>query len=279
MSVPNSSCASPFLDLRCATLPAAGSLRRETETAIRAAKLAQVIADARSGADQITSKGGIDLVTAADVACEDRIREELLRVFPDYPIVGEERGGNPVQGQPYWLVDPICGTRHYASNIPLYCHNIALVENGEVTAAAIGVGKSDEILFAERGVGAWIRAGGDRRLAVSDRSNAIWIDGGPRAADVVRQALLLKRWYVWMYSTTLSLAHLADGRISGILHLGPPRIPRVGSVHFAAGCLVAAEAGAIVMDLETGQPWDLLTRSYLLASTPQVQEELMNLLA
>lgn len=255
------------------------SLRRETETAIRAAGLAQVIADSRSGADQITSKGGIDLVTSADVACEDRIREELLHVFPDYPVVGEERGGDPVQGQPYWLVDPICGTRHYASNIPLYCHNIALVENGQVTAAAIGVGKSDEILFAEKGVGAWIRtSSGDRRLAVSDRSNAIWIDGGPRAADIVRQAMLLKRWYVWMYSTTLSLAHLADGRIAGILHLGPPRVPRAGSVHFAAGCLVAAEAGAVVMDLETGQPWDLLTRSYLLASTPQVQQELMNLL-
>jgi hypothetical protein len=25
-----------------------------------------------------------------------------------------------------------------------------------------------------------------------------------------------------MYSTTLSLAHFADGRIAGILHLGPP---------------------------------------------------------
>jgi hypothetical protein len=32
------------------------------------------------------------------------------------------------------------------------------------------------------------------------------------------------------------------------------------------------------MDLETGHPWDLLTRSYLLASTPKVLEELMQLL-
>src|SRR5207248_11697906 len=107
------------------------------------------------------------------------------------------RGGEPVAGQPYWLVDPICGTRHFASNIPLYCHNIALVENGEVTVAAIGVGKTGEILFAEKGEGGGIRtSGSERRLAVSDRSNAIWIDGGPRAAEVVRQAMLAKRWYV-----------------------------------------------------------------------------------
>jgi hypothetical protein len=79
----------------------------------------------------------------------------------------------------------------------------------------------------------------------TDGSNASWIEGGPRAAEVLRQAVLLKRWYVWMYSTTFCLAHLADGRIAGILHLGPPRIARAGSVHFAAGCLVASEAGAL----------------------------------
>jgi myo-inositol-1(or 4)-monophosphatase len=253
-------------------------MRRETETAIQAARFAQEIADSRAGADQITSKGGIDLVTGTDVACEDKIREVLQDVFPDYPVIGEERGGEPMAGQPYWLVDPICGTRHFASNIPLYCHNIALVENGEVTVAAVGVGRTGEILFAEKGAGGRIRtADGERRLAVSDRNHAIWIDGGPRAADVVRQALLWRRWYVWMYSTTLSLAHLADGRISGILHLGGPKTVRAGSVHFAAGCLIASEAGAIVMDLDTGRSWDLLTRSYLLASTPEVREELIHL--
>src|SRR6185436_18305678 len=105
-----------------------GTMRKETEAAIRAATVAQQLADSRVGADDVTSKGGNDLVTAADVACEDAIREELLRSFPDYPVIGEERGGEPIAGKPYWLVDPICGTRMYASNMPLYCHNIALVE-------------------------------------------------------------------------------------------------------------------------------------------------------
>src|SRR5437764_906486 len=90
-------------------------LREETKAAIHAAAIAQQLADSRAGAEQITSKGGIDLVTAADVACEDRIREELLRAFPDYPVIGEERGGEPRADTPYWLVDPICGTRLFAS--------------------------------------------------------------------------------------------------------------------------------------------------------------------
>jgi fructose-1,6-bisphosphatase/inositol monophosphatase family enzyme len=255
-------------------------LRHETEAAIRAARAAQEIADSRAGAEEITSKGGIDLVTAADVACEDRIREELLRAFPEYPVIGEERGGAPVPGNPYWLVDPICGTRLYASNVPLYCHNIALVENGEVTVAAIGMGKTGEILFAEKGQGGWIRTASskDRKLAVSDKSNAIWIDGDARAAEVVRTAMLSKQWYVWLYSSTVALAHLADGRISGILQFAAPATESFGNVHFAAGGLVASEAGAIVLDIETGKPWNLQTRSFFIAATPRMQEELAKLL-
>src|SRR5207244_8077269 len=105
-------------------------MRPETEVAIRAAFIAQGIADSRGGADQITSKGGIDLVTAADIACEDAIRAEITRSFPEYPVIGEERGGAPVDGKPYWLVDPICGTRSFASEVPLYCTNIAFVDRG-----------------------------------------------------------------------------------------------------------------------------------------------------
>lgn len=105
-------------------------MRPETEAAIRAAGIAQRIADSREGADRVTSKGGIDLVTATDLACEDAIRAELTRAFPAYPVIGEERGGSPPAGTPYWLVDPICGTRAFASNVSLYCANIALVENG-----------------------------------------------------------------------------------------------------------------------------------------------------
>jgi fructose-1,6-bisphosphatase/inositol monophosphatase family enzyme len=103
-------------------------MRAETDAAINAARLARRIADSRAGADAVQFKQGIDIVTAADVACEDAIREELARSFPDHPVVGEERGGEPRSGEPYWLVDPICGTRCYASDVPLYCTNIALVE-------------------------------------------------------------------------------------------------------------------------------------------------------
>jgi myo-inositol-1(or 4)-monophosphatase len=254
-----------------------GRLRHETEVAIRAAGIAQKIADSRVGADGITSKGGIDLVTHTDLACEDAIRSELLLAFPDWPVIGEEREGTPQRGKPYWLVDPICGTRSFASNIPLYCSNIALVEDGEVTLASVGIGTTGEILWAEKGRGAHMRKdGADRPIAAEESSNIVWIDGStPHAANTVRQTILSNRWFVWKFSSTLSYAYAACGRIAAAIQFSSrTEVQPMGSVHTAAGCFISREAGAIVTDLEDGGPWQLGTRSHLIAATPKIHREL-----
>jgi myo-inositol-1(or 4)-monophosphatase len=257
-----------------------GRVRRETETAIRAAGIAQKIADSRSGADAITSKGGIDLVTDTDVACEDAIRAELIRAFPEYSVIGEERAGNHQPGKPYWLVDPICGTRAFASNIPLYCTNIALIEDGEVTLAAVGIGTTGELLWAEKGRGAQLRKdGADRRIASEDSSNIVWIDGNTlEAANVVRQTMLSNRWFVWKFSSTLSYAYVACGRIAAAIQFSSHAQP-LGSVHTAAGCFIARESGAIVSDTLDGSPWKLGTRSFLIAATARLHRELSEIIS
>lgn len=254
-----------------------GRLRPETEVAIRASGIAQKIADSRSGADGISSKGGIDLVTNTDIACEDAIRSELLRAFPDWPVIGEEREGTPQAGKPYWLVDPICGTRAFASDIPLYCSNIALVEGGEVTLASIGIGTTGEILWGEKGRGAQMRKDGtDRPIAAQDSSNIVWIDGNtPHAANAVRQTILSNRWFVWKFSSTLSYAYVACGRIGAAIQFSSrTQAQPMGSVHTAAGCFISREAGAIVTDLEDGSPWQLGTRSHLIAATAKLHSDL-----
>jgi fructose-1,6-bisphosphatase/inositol monophosphatase family enzyme len=279
-------------------------MRAETDAAIGAARLGRQLADSRLGADAVRSKEGIDIVTGADVACEDAIRAELLRAFPDYAVVGEERGGEPRGGRPYWLVDPICGTRCYASNVPLYCTNIALVEDGEVTAAAIGIGRSNELLYAERGGGAWLitdggatriehpnRRAGDigivtaddaapeqeqtlQRAVTSDASNVVWIGGrGPAFANFARKIWGDDRWHVWSFTSTVCYAYVAAGRIAGIVHITSTK-RHEPPVHTAAGCLVVQEAGATITDADTGGPWTLDTRSFVIAATPELHREL-----
>jgi myo-inositol-1(or 4)-monophosphatase len=257
-------------------------MRPELEAAVAAVRAAQGRLAGRAGQEQVISKGGRDVVTAADIAAEDAIRDLLLQRFPDYPGVGEERGGRPAAaGKPYWLVDPLCGTRPFASGLPTYCTNIALVEDGEVTAAAIGDGTSADVYLAERGQGAWILDVADlRSIRVGDSSPILWVDPadktmGPwtaHAAEFLRLALLRDRWYLWLLGTTLSFAWLAKGSVVGVIyfHMNAP-------LHCAAGCLVAGEAGAVVTDI-AGAPWSLQSRTFLAASSPALHEDLLALI-
>src|SRR5215216_2813345 len=116
-------------------------MRPETEAALAAVDVGLDLARRRVGADQVTMKGDRDPVTATDVAVEDAVRAALTARYPEWTVVGEERGGEDRIGdRPYWLVDPICGTRNFASHLPLYAVNVALVEGGRVTSAAVGDG-------------------------------------------------------------------------------------------------------------------------------------------
>src|SRR5713101_7842442 len=125
--------------------------RPETLVAIDAVKRALTIARRGVGAEDITAKGGRDLVTVTDVAVEDAVRGIVADAL-SFSVIGEERGGEAsADGSPYWLVDPICGTRNFASGIPLYCVNLALVEAHEITVAVVGDPSTGGIDVAERG--------------------------------------------------------------------------------------------------------------------------------
>jgi myo-inositol-1(or 4)-monophosphatase len=254
-------------------------VRSEIQTAIGIARLAVALADSRQGADDIQSKQGIDIVTAADLAVEDLIRTKLAESFPDHQTVGEERGGVVQSGSPYWLVDPICGTRCYAANLPLYCTNIALVENDVVTAAVVGIGRSDEILYAERGSGAWLLTSERTasQIRVSDKSRGLWIGGGTKhMADTVRAAMLTNAWNVWLFHSTVSYAYLAMGRVAGLLQFASADWMPTPNVHSAAGSLIAEEAGAVVTDIH-GALWGPTTQSFAIAANEALHRQLIEL--
>jgi histidinol-phosphatase len=71
-------------------------------------------------------------VTEADWAVESQIRLRIARTFPDHNVLGEEEGltaaggGEPVQGAPTWIVDPIDGTNNFMAGIPIWATLVAL---------------------------------------------------------------------------------------------------------------------------------------------------------
>jgi myo-inositol-1(or 4)-monophosphatase len=256
-----------------------GPFRPETLVAVDAVQRGLAIAGRGVGAEAVASKGGRDIVTVADVAVEDAVRGFVVESL-GFPVVGEERGGEAsVDGTPYWLVDPICGTRNFASGLPLYCVNLALVEGNEVTVAVVGDPSTGAIDVAERGRGAWsLKDGARGRLTTSDRSRTIVVEDGKssgrrreRAADFAAIAIRADRWHFRSLGTTLALPYLAAGRIAAYA------VFWVSAVHSAAGSLLVAEAGGAISDLD-GLPWTIDSDSLLATADPRLQTELLDLL-
>ncbi len=95
----------------------------------------------------VESKSDQSPVTAADQAAEDIILEHLARLTPDYPVVAEESVAKGIVPQidksPYWLVDPLDGTREFISRNGEFTVNIGLIVDqrpliGTVYAPVIG---------------------------------------------------------------------------------------------------------------------------------------------
>jgi myo-inositol-1(or 4)-monophosphatase len=262
-------------------VPPRPGFRPETLVALDAVEPALDLARGRVGASEVALKGPRDLVTGTDVAVEGAIRDVLGERL-GLPVVGEEGGGEAPGGggASYWLVDPICGTRNFASGIPLWCVNVALVENGEVAVGVIGDPSAGELHVAERGNGAWaIRGGERRRLAAADETQTIVIEDShadpeparrDRAAASVARAIRAFRWDIRALSTTLPLAYVAAGRVAAYVLFW------TSAIHVAAGSLLAAEAGAVVSDID-GRPWTIRSDSIVASATPALHDDLLAL--
>lgn len=92
-------------------------------------------------------------VTDADETTERVLRDEIAKAYPGHAILGEE-GGTTGEAPARWILDPIDGTRSYASGIPIWATLIALEVDGEVVCGVASAPALPERYAAARGVGA-----------------------------------------------------------------------------------------------------------------------------
>ena len=105
-------------------------------------------------------------VTEADQKVEIFIEQQLQKITPNIPIVGEEgvagakdRGDTVinVDNAPlYWLVDPIDGTREFIERTGQYALSVALMENNIPILGFIYAPSFNDVLYVGgRDIGAW----------------------------------------------------------------------------------------------------------------------------
>ncbi len=106
-------------------------------------------------------------VTAADEAAERLILERLAALTPDIPVVAEESvaaGRVPEIGDgPFWLVDPLDGTKEFIRKVPEFTVNIALIEQRRPVLGVVYLPASKELYAGRKDAGAFMEDDGGRR--------------------------------------------------------------------------------------------------------------------
>jgi fructose-1,6-bisphosphatase/inositol monophosphatase family enzyme len=127
-----------------------------------------------------------DLVTEADEAAEAVIAVALTAAFPSAVVIGEESAHEDpalldtiADAELAFIVDPVDGTRNFASNLPLFGVMAAVTVHGEITAGVIYDPVCRDWAYAVRDGGAWIeREDGTRSpLRVADPKPLSEMDG------------------------------------------------------------------------------------------------------
>lgn len=220
-------------------------------------------------------KGAVDLVTAADEACERLVLGALASAFPDDLVIGEEGGGHGPADAPFvWFVDPLDGTTNFVSGLSHFCVSLGLALRspanrlepvlGVIAAPALvlpGASTPGALWSGARSLGATRQTFASTHtipLACSPATtleSALAATGFPydrqrTAHDLVRplepaleRVLCIRR----LGSAALDLAGVADGTF------GLYWEPRLKPWDFVAGAALVLEAGGRVTDL-TGGP-------------------------
>lgn len=261
---------------------------KHLELAITAAKAGAVELMSRRDNRVVQEKAPKDLVTDADLASQNAIREVLLQGFPNYVFVGEEEGeneppadvrlGDP-SAEPCWVVDPLDGTINYVHRLQSFAVSIGLYANGKMRLGVVYDPVSEELFTAIDGRGAKCN---DQPIKVSDCSEigdslvACSFPAGVQGGDpeVARFVTVLERCRSLrrLGSCALNMCYVAAGRLDAYW------ATNVSAWDSAAGTVIAREAGAILTGYH-GDELDDWNPRFCVAATSPLHKSMVTLLS
>jgi myo-inositol-1(or 4)-monophosphatase len=229
----------------------------------------------RPRTDVGTKSSSTDMVTEIDRASEQLIVAGLRAARPDDALLGEEGTTSAGTSGVRWVIDPLDGTTNYLYGLAGFAVSIAAEVDGEAAIGVVHDPLHGDVFTGVRGRGAH-RNG--RRLHVQGpeglrdalvatgfaydperrrKQAAVLTEVLPRIRDIRRGG-----------AAAVDLCSVACGRVDAFYERG------LGPWDFAAGALIASEAGAAVGDLEGGPP----SGGFVLAAPPELFEPLRSLL-
>jgi len=206
-------------------------------------------------------KGPRDLVSQADLAAQEAIRDCILKSFPGHDFLSEEdaadrksQGLQPIEERRSdyrWIVDPLDGTTNYVHHMPGYAVSIALQRGTQIELGVIYDPLTKETFVAERGKGATLNGRALKTSGCTALDKALVAVSF--SAHVDRDSLEIRRFVEVLLasqsvrrlgSAALNLCYVAAGRLDAYFATS------VSIWDVAAGLLIAEEAGAKISALD-----------------------------
>lgn len=195
------------------------------------------------------------VVTEADLVTQQVIRQALQDKWPDVAFLGEEMPAEEQQAlldsdQPLWCLDPLDGTRNFATGIPVFAISLALLEDGQVKLGIVYDPVHEECFSAKQGEGAWLNDQPitNQPAGLSLQQCTALVDF-KRLPNELSQRLVTDRPYASQRSfgsAALDWCWLACGRCHVYIH------GRANIWDYAAGHLVFQEVGGHSTTLQGG---------------------------
>ena len=218
-----------------------------------------------------TKTSGTDMVTDMDRASEALLAGTILAARPDDAFLGEEGTAGVGSTGVRWVVDPLDGTTNYLYGFPAWAVSVAAEVDGRAAVGVVYDPSHDEMFTAVRGGGARcnqrpLRVQGPADLATALVATGFSYDAATRGLQAAELAQLLPsvRDVRRAGAAALDLCWVALGRVDLYFERG------IQPWDWAAGSLVATEAGAVVTDLGDGT---------VVAAPAQLNDAFLRLLA
>ncbi|BBX03063.1 inositol monophosphatase [Mycolicibacterium moriokaense] len=216
-----------------------------------------------------------DPVTVVDTETERLLRDRLAVLRPGEPVLGEEQGGtaDTRDGRLTWVLDPIDGTVNFVYGIENYAVSVAVQRDGASVAGAVANVPTGALYSAAVGHGAHLQRGGvTTQLRVSSPTElsmslvgtgfSYSADKRTRQAQILGSVLPAVRDIRRIGSCALDLCMVAAGGLDAYYEDG------VHVWDWAAGALIAAEAGAVLrLPAADNSP------GFIVASAPGIADE------
>ncbi|MBI1956612.1 MAG: hypothetical protein HYS38_09490 [Acidobacteria bacterium] len=229
----------------------------------RAVRAGGEVAKARLGnAGYVKWKGLRDVITEATLEVQDAIVSTLLAEFPGSGILAEEGPEDapvPVEAEPLWIVDPICGSLNFAQGLPYFGISVAFRSEGNIRASVVYDPCRDELFEATTESPAKLNG---RQIVVQQISEGLeawssamvgtdWPHSGERREQARRIVGLMMDQIgecSLMGSPSLGICNVAAGRLHAYWHLD------LKIWDIAAPGLILQQAGGILTDAQ-GNSW------------------------